>query len=73
MNEPIDIEQTSNKIKEYMQKANITTRDIANITNMSYQAVWKYTHGQGLPTIQHLFTISKILGCTVEDLIVTVS
>ena len=71
MDEPIDMQQTGNKIKEYMELSNITIRDIANMTNISYQAVWKYTRGQSLPTIQHLLTISKLFGCTVEDLIVT--
>ena len=39
----------------------------------SAEAIYRWTEGKNLPTLQNLYAISRILGVSINDLLVTVS
>ena len=48
----------------------INTQQLAKILNISYQGSWKYFRKKNFPSLQHLFIISKVLDCKIDDLLV---
>lgn len=66
----IDMKATSDNMRSLMQKNNVSTRELSNRLGISFQAVHKYIHGLTLPSILHLYMIAKMLGTTMDKLIV---
>lgn len=69
----IDEEATGKHIGAIMADKGVSTRDMANMLGVSFQAVSGYLHGQRMPTLPHLFIIGQILGTGIDDLIVSKS
>lgn len=68
----IDMIKTGQKIKECVQKTGYTVKDIQKILNLSCpQPVYRWFKGQILPSVDHLYTLSRIMGVHMEELIVT--
>lgn len=68
----IDMIKTGQKIKECIQKNGYTVKDIQKILNLSCpQPVYRWFKGQILPSVDHLYTLSRIMGVHMEELIVT--
>ena len=66
----IDIEETAKKIDSSLKKKGISTKQVSEALNLSYQAVNKWRKGQSLPEIQNLYILSQILGLKMDDLVV---
>lgn len=68
----IDMIKTGQKIKECVQKTGYTVKDIQKILNLSCpQPIYRWFKGQILPSVDHLYTLSRIMGVHMEELIVT--
>lgn len=73
MNEDIkelDIIATGINIKDLMDDKNISIRELSNRLNVSFQAVYRWQHGETLPTITNLFLLAQILQIGVDDILV---
>lgn len=68
--EDIDVAATGDLIYQRMQNRGMEIRDMSNALGVSFQAVHGYIHGYRLPSIPHLYAMSKILKTAMEDLLV---
>lgn len=56
-------------IKEYRIKAELRQEDIAQRLNVDRSTVTKWETGVSTPTVDKLIAMSKIFGCTVDELL----
>lgn len=67
----IDMEQSGQKIKQMIQKSGYSVKEIQNYLHLSCpQPVYRWFHGQVLPTVDHLFMLSRLLGVHMEEFLV---
>ena len=57
-------------LKRLRVKANLTQEQLAIKLNISRQSISKWERDVGLPNLTYLKPLSKILKCTIEDLLV---
>ena len=57
------------KLKEIRKKFNLSQEDLAEIMNVSRQAITKWESDNGLPDISNLQELSKVFGVTVDYLL----
>ena len=67
----INLEGTGSNIESCRRKAGLSVRDLQNYFGFEYpQAIYKWQHGECLPTVDNLLALSRILGVRMEDLLV---
>lgn len=57
------------KLKELRTKKNYSQENLAELLNVSRQAVTKWENGNGMPDIDNLKAIAQLFGVTVDSLI----
>ncbi len=68
----IDMIRTGKKIKAYIYDAGYTVNDIQRYLQLACpQPIYRWFKGRMLPSLEHLFMLSKLLGVHMEDLLVT--
>ena len=67
----LDMEATGKCIGRYLTKSNLSDKDVAEIMNISIQAINKWRHGHSIPDIDNLYLLSRILKVKVDDLLVS--
>lgn len=55
-------------IKLHMEKSEMNTKELAELLNVSPQAVGKWMRGEGLPRSEKLPALADALGCTIDAL-----
>lgn len=66
----IDKVKTGEKIKEYIVKSMYTYEDLADALCLtSPRVMYEWIKGKKLPSLESLINLAKILGCSMEDLI----
>lgn len=58
-----------NKIKELRKAQLLTQKQLAEKIGLTDEAICQYEKGQRIPNVYILYKISKVLNCTMEDLI----
>ena len=74
MDKVIDVEGTSVKIGEMVKEKGLTARQIQRHLNLdTIQAVYKWMNPRykSIPSVDNLVKLSKLLGCSLEDILVT--
>ncbi|MCI8485481.1 MAG: helix-turn-helix transcriptional regulator [Lachnospiraceae bacterium] len=67
----IDMERSGKKMKELITQAGHDVKSIQKYLQLSCpQPVYRWFKGQILPTVDHLFMLSKLLGIHMEDFLV---
>ena len=67
----IDMAATGRNIARLRISAGISVRDMQNIFGFSTpQAIYKWQHGDALPTIDNLVILAAVLGVRMDDIIV---
>ena len=67
----IDVRETGLKIKTLRKEAGLTVKDLQEYFGFEYpQAIYKWQHGECLPTVDNLLALSQLLGVKIEDLLV---
>lgn len=67
----IDMIQTGKRIKHVIESAGYTPRMIQDCLHLScVQPIYRWYKGLILPSLDHLFTISELLGVHMEELLV---
>lgn len=72
--ESIDMEATGRKLKRMIKKSGYTVKEIQEYLNLSCpQPIYRWCKGTVLPSIDHLYALSKLLHIHMEDMIVPVA
>ena len=67
----IDLAGTGRSIELHRQQAGLTVRDVQDYFGFEYpQAIYKWQHGECLPTVDNLLALAKLLQVSMEDLLV---
>jgi transcriptional regulator with XRE-family HTH domain len=56
------------RIGEWIKKSGYRRDYVADYIGVSYRQLAKYITGESYPTVPKLFKLSRLLGCTTEDL-----
>lgn len=68
----INQEETGRNILDLMHRQGLKVRDIQEACGFEQpQAVYKWIHGQSLPSIDNLLILAKLFGSTVEGILAT--
>ncbi len=68
----IEPEQTGRNIRRLMDLSGVSVRDVQAACGFEQpQAVYKWLHGQSLPSIDNLLILSRVLHTTMEGILVT--
>ena len=73
MYENIDMKKTGILLKETIEKDGYTVKDIQKILHLSCpQPVYRWFKGIILPSVDHLYVLSRLLKIHMEDLLVPI-
>ena len=67
----IDLAETGRSIERHRRQAGLTVRDLQTYFGFEYpQAIYKWQHGECLPTVDNLLALARLLRVSMEDLLV---
>ena len=67
----IDLPGTGRSIEQHRRQAGLTVRDLQTYFGFEYpQAIYKWQHGECLPTVDNLLALARLLQVPMEDLLV---
>lgn len=67
----IDLAETGRRIERQRRQSGLTVRDLQAFFGFEYpQAIYKWQHGECLPTVDNLLALARILRVSMEDLLV---
>ena len=66
----IDQEKSAEMMRKIMDEKSITASYIASKIGVSIATVSKWVNGKSFPEVNNLFLLSRILGVTVDDIVV---
>ena len=68
----INLKATGARITQLRKEAGISVMELSQFMGFNEpQAVYKWQRGESLPTVDNLFALSKRLGITIEDILVS--
>lgn len=68
----IDVKASCEKIKDRMEKANITAKQLQEKLDVTVTAPYVWLRGDGLPKLDTLLNLCELLNCTLMELLVVV-
>ena len=67
----IDLHATGMNIKHLREMHQLSVRDLQTYLGFSApQAIYKWQRGDSLPSVENLYALSRILHCTMDEIIV---
>lgn len=67
----IDLHATGMNIKHLREMHQLSVRDLQTYLGFSApQAIYKWQRGDSLPSVENLYALSRILHCTIDEIIV---
>jgi len=67
----INMVKTGKKIESSRRAAGYSVKDLQNFFGFEYpQAIYKWQHGESLPTVDNLLALSRLLRVPMESLLV---
>ena len=70
MENSISVRRTGLRIKKMLSEAGVGVRDLQKALGLACpQSIYRWFAGTALPTVDHLYTISRLLGVSVDDLL----
>lgn len=69
----LNVEKIGSHISKLRKEKNLTQLELANLVNVSHQAVSKWERGESLPDIGTLILLSKVFGVKIDDLLLNPS
>lgn len=71
MYQPIDLIKTGIKLKKMLETAGYSVKDIQEYLHLSCpQSIYRWFKGKILPSVDHLYALSRLLNVHMEDLLV---
>lgn len=66
----INMALTGSNLRKIMDEKDISVMDISNRLDISVSAIYHWFYGISLPTIDNLVIVARLLGVTVDDILV---
>ncbi len=67
----INLVETGRRIQRKREEAGMSVRDLQSYFGFEYpQAIYKWQHGECLPTVDNLLALARLLKVSMEDLLV---
>ena len=67
----IDVTATGININDLRMSAGLSVKDIQSVFGFSTpQAVYKWIRGDSIPSVDNLVVLAKVLGVTINDIII---
>jgi len=67
----IDMESTGLNIRRLMNNAGITVKQVQKVMGFNTpSAIYPWLDGRHMPTIDNLVVLAKILGVTIDDIVI---
>lgn len=67
----IDLQRTGHSIETRRKEAGLSVRQLQDYFGFEYpQAIYKWQHGECLPTVDNLLALSRVLQVSMEDLLI---
>ena len=67
----VDVEATGIRIRKLLDDANISIRELQDIMGFTTRnAIYKWTEGKCLPSIDNLVVLSMVLGVSMNEIVV---
>ncbi len=67
----IDLQRTGRHLEELIRQRGYTVKDIQRLLHLSCpQPIYRWIRGQILPSVDHLFMLSKLLQVHMEELLI---
>lgn len=67
----INLADTGRSIERCRKEAGLSVRDVQNYFGFEYpQAIYKWQHGECLPSVDNLLALARLLRVRMEDLLV---
>lgn len=67
----IDLAETGRSIERHRRQAGLSVRDLQDYFGFEYpQAIYKWQHGDCLPSVDNLLALARVLKVRMEDLLV---
>ena len=67
----INMEKTGAHIKDIIKTSGYSMKDIMEITGITtQQTFYKWYSGKSIPSLENLIILSRLTGCSVEELLV---
>ena len=67
----INLAETGRSIERHRRDAGLTVRDLQTYFGFEYpQAIYKWQHGECLPSVDNLLALSRLLRVPMEELLV---
>ncbi len=68
----IDMTATGENIQNLRKGAGLTVREMQSLLGFTtVNAIYKWFHGESLPSVDNLVILAKILNVTMDDIIIT--
>ena len=67
----IDLDATCRRIACFIRVSRYSDKQLASILRTSVQSVNKWRHAHNLPDIDNMFVLSRVLGISLDDLIIS--
>lgn len=68
----IDVEQTGRWLKYCLKEAGYSVKEVQGYLHLECpQSIYRWFKGKMLPTVEHLYSLSKLLGVHMEELLKT--
>ena len=70
----LNMELTGMRIKKAIEKSGYSARELQQMLGLAtIQPVYRWQQGRTLPTLDHLYTLCRILNISMDDIIVAYS
>ena len=66
----VDFKATGLNIKQKCEQSNYTPKDLSQLLNTSLTTPYLWFDGKMMPKLNTLVSLSKLLGCTVDDILI---
>ena len=66
----IDMDLTGRNIRNKMEQAGVTVKEVKDALGLSYQSVYYWLDGKTVPSVDSLYGLSLFLGVSMDELIV---
>ena len=68
----VDLPMTGSLLRLRLRRAGISVRDVQKAAGLECpQSIYRWFDGQALPSVENLYVLHRLLGCSMENLLVT--
>lgn len=68
----IDLQLTGRLLRLRLKRAGISVKQVQKVLGLDCpQSIYRWLGGQALPSVEHLYTLHCLFGCSMEDLLLT--